>query len=398
MPEQRQIFKKYFKNIAQIIANDRNFQDLWKPLEVTAGLNDFEKFDKSVSATPGTEVRRAVLEFRPGLTQVEYFFYLKPGPGFNPDLENFRALFINGTLQRYGRWGSSNDVEKPKFNCFIDNKNPSNPIEYSGFITEEGDCEQVLRKSKNIEFLGKLKKFKAEGKCIEYDRTNDQFLTIEYENGVPRGQITVDSPAVRYSYLVGKFGEIRSKMDTSVCSGTYQDDKIVEFGIQTDFKAGSTSKGVFQQAEIRDGEIEFQDRIVRGFFERVVDANLARVQHSIQNGEIRYKSGKSYKGRILDYEPSSLDKFSHQSDHLRDSSRLQMYQAISGSVSLAQPMPQIPSVQELLGFGFWGLGSNYYESIMKNVLMGKLGRTLYQQKMTRGFSSYASKWISKLLK
>jgi len=75
-----------------------------------------------------------------------------------------------------------------------------------------------------MEFLGQLKKFKAEGKCFEYDRQNDQFLTIMYENGVPKGPITVDNQTIRYQYLVGKFRDVKSAMDMSVCSGVYKDD------------------------------------------------------------------------------------------------------------------------------------------------------------------------------
>lgn len=318
------------------------------------------------------------------MVQVEYFFYLKPGAGFNPDLENFRALFINGKLQRYGRWGGFEEAKKPNFNCFIDNKDPNSPIEYSGFITESGDCTQVLRKGKNMEFLGQLKKFKAEGKCLEYDRQNDQFLTIMYENGVPRGPITVDNQTIRYQYLVGKFRDVKSAMDTSVCSGVYKDDESVEFGIQTDYKEGVTRRGIFEQADLKDGEVESSDRVVKGMFKRVYDAKLGQLQQNIEQGEIRFKNGNISPGKKVEKPAEQILKYSGfelNSDRLQQQSAYQAHEfptiALNIDYQLNAPIYTVFQ-QALMSLRFrlesFPTQNHHWDSIKPTFLLKKLPR------------------------
>ena len=153
--------------------------------------------------------------------------------------------------------------------------------------------------------LGQLKNFKAHGLCTLFDKLNNQFVSIDYEEGRPKMFITVDTENMKYSYIMGKYGVLKSQISPGLLSGSYKDGDMLEFGKQLDYKNQEVREGVFSQATLIDGRVQLKDRTVSGIFEQVVDTEKQILSVKVTSGNIKYSNGQEYTGEIVDYEPVS---------------------------------------------------------------------------------------------
>ena len=298
--------KKFTSNQAMLRSTDNQFEEIWPGID--AQLNDFEKFDKNISDTQTKIDKRDTVLFIMPEIKGEKFCYMKKNPDGlvdAPDTEEFQAFWLDGKLSRYGRFGGVNELLDPGFNTFYNNANQQDPEEFSGFITEDGNSKQFLRKSRGIEMLGQLKNFKAHGLCTLFDKLNNQFVSIDYEEGRPKMFITVDTENMKYSYIMGKYGVLKSQISPGLLSGSYKDGDMLEFGKQLDYKNQEVREGVFSQATLIDGRVQLKDRTVSGIFEQVVDTEKQILSVKVTSGNIKYSNGQEYTGEIVDYEPVS---------------------------------------------------------------------------------------------